>query len=230
MKRQNWNTLGNIFEVKTRKSFKKALGISAKHYEVLQGQSSDAYVANVFNGFKPSYDNFIAAYNRWKMYTGLFRGAVQDLNETLLSINPQLKIWQGQIFFHFPEGTSAAKALFPRKRTPFYKGNATVRTQALEVLAKALEEYPVLAAVKTDVETFHAMLHGKVEHKLEMDGLMGKYSKELEQQRKAVTTAMYGNLGLLMFHYRERTRMLKTYFDMGILKNKVRRKKRVKKK
>jgi hypothetical protein len=224
MKRENWNTLGNIFEVKTRKSFKKAFVFSERHYTALHGQNSDAYVANVFNGFVTPYDNFHQAYARWNSHTALLGGAVQDLNETLLTINPKLKEWEGKIFSNYPEGSEEATSLFPRKRTPFYKGNYTVRTQAVMVLAKSLEQYPLLATVKTDVDAFHTLLYGKLQHKIGLDGLVGKFSKELEQQRKAITTAMYGNLGLLMFHYRDRAQMLKVFFDMGVLKNKVKRK------
>jgi hypothetical protein len=230
MKRENWNTLGNIFEVKTRKSFKKAFILSERHYYALQGQHSDAYVANVFNGFANSFDNFHQAYNRWNVHTNLSIGAVGDLNETLLTINPKLKEWEGQIFSKYPEGTENATAIFPRKRSPFYKGAYKVRIESIHVLATTLQQFPLLAAVKSDVENFYALLDGKLQHKIGLHALVQKYSTELEKQRKAVTTAMYGNLGLLMFHYRERTPMLKVYFDMGLLKNKVKRKKRTKEK
>lgn len=230
MKRPNWNILGNMFEVKTRRSFKKAFLFSQRHYNKLYALSDDPYVADVFSTFQPVFDSFHNAFTQWNVLLGLHKGAVQDLNETLLTINPKLKQWEGKIFSHYSEGTEQAEAIFPRKRTPFYKGNYIVRTQAVAVLALALQNYPALAAVRVDVESFYALLDGKLQKRLEMRGAVKQQSTTLEQQRKIICTEMNGNLGLLMYHYRERPRMLKVLFDMGVIKNKVRRKKREKKK
>lgn len=219
-----------MFEVKTRRSFKKALALSQRHHNALYGQSADSFVAGVFSSFAPLSDEFLLQHNKWSIALGEKEAAVQDLNETLLLMNRRIKEWEGKIFFHYPEGTEQAKTIFPNKRTPFYRGKYVMRVEAVAILAKQLADYLLLSAAKTEVENFHVLLSGKLEKRLMMEGAVKKQKDDLETLRKEITSAMRGNLGLLMHHYRTRPRMLKVFFDIGVIKNKVRRKKRAKKK
>lgn len=226
MAREKWNILSNMFEVKTRGSFRKAFSFAQSHFNYLKGASSDPAIASVYNDFGPTWYNFKNAYTRWMVATGLYRGAVQDMNETLLSINKKLKVWEGKIHAQFYEGTEEAKSIFPHKRTPFYKGSDIARTEAVAALIITLNNYPTLSDTKADVQAFYSLLKSKVDAKHVAEGTVIARSTELEEQRQLLMAEIYGNLGRLLYVYRHNLSVIDNYFDMGVIKNKVRRKKR----
>lgn len=226
MKRESWNILANTFEIKTRGSYKKCYIFAEHHFAALQGAKANPAIAPIFAAFEPVYEDFFSEYAKWNGLRGTMESKTQGFTETLLTMQAKLKFWEGKIFFHYHEGTPEAETLFPHKRTPFYKGTHVSRVQAVRVLSKQLDQYPVLAAVKTDVEEYLQLLEGKLSKQTGTLGLLNNQSGTLEQKRKNICAEMYGNLGLLMHVYRHNTSILKAYFDMGVLKNRVHRKKK----
>lgn len=226
MVREKWNILANTFEVKTRGSIRKIFSFAEHHYGALHGSTADPFILSIYNSFKPVYDDFNDEYTKWKNMTGSKKAAKYDFNLTLLTMRTKLSFWEGKIFAQFPEGTPEATAIFPNKRTPFYKGNHVVRTEAVLTLSEQLGKYPSLAAVKADVDAFHTLLNGKLGRSLGIVGSLGLQYERLEEKRKTLATEMYGNLGLLMHHFKNNPKEIKRFFDMGVLKNKVHRKKK----
>ncbi len=230
MARQTWNILANTFELKTRGSFRKAFVFSERHYALLKGGSSDAAILAIFNGFKPVHEEFEAEFVKWQRFLGDQEGATLDFQNTLLLLQSKLKAWESGIYYYYPEGTREAVTIFPNKRTPFYKGSHIVRTEAVDTLLKQLAAYPVLATVKADVADYYAVLQSKLMKCIGNELMVSSQSAVLEKKRKLVANEIYGNLGLLMHRYRSNTDMIKAYFDMGVLKNAVHRKKKKKEK
>ncbi len=226
MARQTWNILANTFEIKTRGSFRKAFVFSERHYALLKSGIKDAAILAIFNSFKPVHEEFEAEFVKWQRFLGDQEGATLDFQNTLLLLQSKLKAWESGIYYHYPEGTTEAVAIFPNKRTPFYRGSHTVRTEAVDTLLKQLAKYPVLATVKADVADYYALLHGKLMERIASEMQVTTQSGVLEEKRKRIANEIYGNLGLLMHRYRDNTAMIKTYFDMGVLKNAVHRKKK----
>jgi hypothetical protein len=226
MAREKWNLLSNMFEVKTRGSYRKAFVFTERHFAFLKGASANPEIAPIYNEFGPLYLDFKNAYTRWKLAVGTHKGVVQDMNETLLSINKKLKQWEGKIHGEYPEGSEEATAIFPNKRAPFYKGSDIYRMESVGVLAGVLGNYPALAATKADVEAFYNLLKTKVGTRHGHEGIVQQRSHELEAKRKAIMAEMYGNLGRLLYIHRHNLSLVDHYFDMGVIKNKVRRKKK----
>ncbi len=226
MAREKWNILSNMFEVKTRGSFKKAFVFSERHFNFLKGGSANPDIAPIYNSFGPVHLDFSNAYVRWTLAKGHQKAAAQDLNKTLLSINQKLKQWEPQVYSLYPEDSSDGKAIFPHKRTPFYKGSDIARCEQVLVLAGQLQNYPALSALRTDVMNFYNLLESKVRARHGAEGAVFEQSNKLEQKRKKVCAEMYGNLGWLMHVYRHDLKRIDPYFDMGVIKNKVRRKKK----
>jgi len=229
MARQNWNILANTFEFRTRGSFRKAFGFADRHYKALKSTSTDAGIAVVYNSFKPVYEDFEKEYVKWLGLLGTQEGATTDFKQTMLNMRVKLKEWESKIYFHYPEDSPEAVTIFPHKRTPFYKGSNVSRTEAVHTLIKQLGKYAPLATVKADVETYYELLSGKLLQQSGNNGAIGTQSNLLEEKRKVMVTEMYGNLGLLMHHFRHNTALVKDYFDMGLLKNRVHRKTKKKK-
>lgn len=226
MAREKWNILSNMFEVKTRGSFKKANAFGQYHFAVLKSHSSEPLIQPMYNSFGPVFIDFQNAYTRWHMSEGLLKASVLGLNQALLSVNQKLKDWEPQVYVVYRQGTPEADGIFPNKRTPFYKGSDILRLEAVGTLAKALESYPALAAVHADVLSFYHLLKSKVDARHGAEAQIRTYSETLEQKRQKLCAEMYGNLGMLMYIYRHQIKNVEHYFDMGVIKNKVRRKKR----
>lgn len=226
MPRQKWNILSNIFEVKTRGSFKKANAFGQYHFAVLKGHSTEPSIQPMYNSYGPVFIEFQNNYSRWHMGEGQSKGAVVGLNKALLSINEKLKDWEPQVYLLYRQGTPEAMRIFPNKRTPFYKGSDVVRLAAIEALGKALETDPALAAVHADVVAFYQLLKAKIDARHGAEGRIQTLRNNLEQSRQKLCAELYGNMGMLLYLHRHQIQNVDRYFDMGVLKNKVRRKKK----
>jgi hypothetical protein len=130
-----------------------------------------------------------------------------------------LPSWEGKVFYHYPKGTAAATAIFPRNRAPFQTSSYEEKVQAVRTLKEVLASYPLLADLMTDVSTkYDLLLNARNAQKQQM-GLTAGYADLLEKQRQELCVMLYRNLGALMDRFGERPTDIERFFNLRLLRS-----------
>ena len=108
--------------------------------------------------------------------------------------------------------------LLPNGRKPFQSGGRDARILEVKALSKRLADFPALAAVKTDVDAFAVQMDAIRDTQQQKEGLVEKATDALEQQRKAMTAMMYGNLGRLMDKFMDDPLVIDRFFELQLIR------------
>jgi hypothetical protein len=214
-----WNFLSNTFALIGKKSFAKALKISTYHLAQLDLRKADPFILPMYTSYKVVHNNLDAAYNRWKMQGGVQKGSTLSVKQLLkLLVDDKLVRWEYAIMgLHLP-GTPNFVSLFPKGRSSFNSGTIDARINAVGQLGAALEGITELATTKTDVDDFFVQITNARSVQLGQKGGTESKSGELENAVEAAMVAMYGNLGLLMNHYKTDVKQIEAYFDLPTIR------------
>lgn len=218
MERQ-WIFLSNTFEVQTRGTVKKMYLLAADHRAKLQSQNADPDINLIYTEFDPIYQSFVLSRTLWRIASGTYKGKTQGFEEAMQELT-EVKVprWEGKVFAEYPANTPVATEIFPQKRSAFYDGTYEDRVDAVVALGEKLKEYAVLSATQLEVEAYGLQLKGLRDLQQNKEGVADVLSTQLEQQRIIVATAMYGNLGRLMYKYRTERERIEDYFELQYLR------------
>jgi hypothetical protein len=212
--RKRFNFLTNPFEVQTRKSYRKMLSVATKTHNILKGLQPDPFFAALFAEIEPAMLDYANLYGKFFGAFGSRKGNTLGLRLMMKELNhKKLPQWEGQVRALFPEGTAEETAIFLNKRKHFQSGPYATRINTVGVLAKALLQYPALAATQADVQLWYEQALALRNKQVGSKGLYGMGSSELEQQRIALADTLYGIMGRLMHHHKSNRDMVATYFD-----------------
>jgi len=214
-----WHYLENQFDNATSDSYKRANILGKDHLSKLAAEQSDPDIAFLFERFQPVLTNFVNAYSGWLKEKGIYKGWTQRMDE-IQDVLSSTKIaeWDNKIKAELGEDSPEQTTLLPNGRKPFQTGGRDARIQEVKGLSKRLEDFPALAAVKADVDTFVAQMDSIRNNQQQKEDLVEKTSDELEKMRKAMMIMMYGNLGRLMDKYMDGPLVIDRFFELQLIR------------
>ena len=220
MPSRTWIFLSNTFEVQTRDSHKNALSLGVDHKAKLQANDSISVVADMLTTFNPVLQAYLAADQNLSAAKGTYKGKTQTVEELFETLrDTKLPYWEGKIFFFYPEGTDEATELFPNARSPFNSGTYEQRIQSIKILGDKCAADTDLNAVSTDILAFHTQIESaRALQQSDGEGQVETLRDLREIARVAMCQEMYGNLGLLMNHFKTETERIEAYFDLSLIR------------
>lgn len=220
MGNSTWHYLDNQFDNATKNSFKKADTLFADHYAKLDAEKSDAVILTLLNRFSPGKTTWDERYSNWISADAVYRGET-DRFEAMLTDLTDNKIpqWDAKVQIVFLEKTPDYIIIFPNGRSIFQQGTRDQRIAEVDALALRLGNYPALAALQSEVQTFGNDLNTARNTQQSKEDLVSQASDLLEEQRVIVCQIMYANLGQLMDKFYLNPGNVARFFDLTILRN-----------
>lgn len=214
--------LVNSFLVATEDSYKKALTLGMDHLARLKANDSDSVVAAMAATFNPVMQAFLTAQQNLDSVLGDYKGETQSVEGLFELMNHEkLSYWEGQLFNHFPKGRAEATQLLPKGRAAFQSGTYEQRILAIKTLGTKCALIPVLVPLSVNVLAFHTQIaSARALQQSSGEGQAAALRSLRETARVSLCTEMYGNLALLMHHYRTDPTQVDRFFDFSLLRKK----------
>lgn len=219
MLKKIWIFLSNTFLVVTATSFRKMLLIGTDHARKLDAEKSDPDIDFLLKRYEPVLENYKNALSRananfgvQKSNTTVFKNYVEELYEVWMPA------WEGKVFNIYPKGTPESIAIFPNQKGTVRKGTQEEMLLALKTLANVVNTFEPLKFLAEDIEAKRTLLEQAKGTQSTTKGKRGLYSDELEQQRKKLAAALYGNLGRLMDKFQDDPSQVERFFDLSLLR------------
>jgi hypothetical protein len=223
--RRIWFFLQNVFDNCTKGNFIKMLGISTQHYNSINANAGDAFFDTLIAAYEPTHQWYVDAYNAWYASGGTHEGGTATMEQLIADLSStHIETWDIAIQGVYRKGTPQYIAWLPDGRKPFQSGSIESRINAVAALALAMGVPPLpLAATLVDINAKHAAL---VAARATQQGEItdtGEFSTELETARLNCAEDLYGNLGLLMNHFKETPEAIAGYFNLELIRSHVQR-------
>ncbi len=216
-----WMFINNPFMATAKRSYKQATKISTYHDAQLQAKAAnDPFFVPMYNTYHAAHETLNGAYTTWLSQGGTQKGSTLSVDQLLVLLSPKkVNGWEYTIQGVFDKTSPEYVALFPQARYPFSTGGKESRIAAVEQLSKSLTGIASLEAVKTDVDSFYAQLTNKRQVQLGHKGDTESKSSAIEIAIEAAMTEMYGNLGMLISHYKNNLSLIAAFFDLDTIRN-----------
>ena len=215
-----WHFLNNQFDNVTKNSNLRMVIITNDHHAKLMAQQADPDILTLLNRTTPLHNAFLTAYNNSKSAIGLRKAATQAVDEKLkLLRSTTLRSWDAKVQVHFLSGTSEYTSVFPNGLTAFHTSTIDQTVTMLKALSERADEHVPLAAVATEIDTFHTELKNLRDAQQGKEQQVGSTSTLLETQRVALANMMYANLGILMDKYADAPDNIANFWEVQLLQN-----------
>lgn len=215
-----WHYLINSFLVSTLNNYKKALVLGTDHEAKLIANQADGVIAAMLTTFSPVLQSFKTTDLNLRIALGEYKGDTQTVEELFEQLNKTLlPNWELQIYLQFAKGTPSATALLPNGRKPFQKGTYESRIQEIKVLGDKCALIAALQPLSVVILAFHTQIESARQLQQSTgEGQVAALRTLRETARISMCQAMFGNLGLLMNHYRTNPEEVGNYFDLTLLR------------
>jgi len=184
------------------------------------GVKSDSFFGTLYADFKPFFDTYLEKYDNWKIAQGLSKGETSQLSLYFNEFVEKLRAWDAIVQVVFLEKTPNYRSIFPSGKSIFYHGTFEQRVEQLSALAGRLGKFAALAALKTEITNYYKLVHDELIAHQNNQTIIKISSKELEAARIAIGQMLYGNLGLLMNHYKIDSEQISSFFPLDIIRAK----------
>ena len=212
--------LNNPMLSATENSFLKALRASTYHDNALFIEKANPFILSLYTRFHVLHLALRAAFEAWDLQGGQQQGTTLTLQQLMnLLNNTKIRDWDVALQSKYNKTTAEYKTILPNNRAPFQTGTQLERLTAVKVLSDAVGNYPSLAELKTDIDTFNTQL--KTAYDLQKGNITLTKSKSevVEAARVAMCIGQYANLGALMQEHAANPEYLLKYFDQSVLSN-----------
>ncbi|MGE3825466.1 MAG: hypothetical protein AB7G44_14690, partial [Bacteroidia bacterium] len=211
----------NPFLSVTRNSYKDMLSLGVDHKAKLVANQADPEIAAILVTYDPILQSYLNVDQNLSSVLGTYKGKTQTVEELFVELaKVRLPIWEGQIFFFFPEGTETATTLFPNARSAFNDGTYEQRIQAIKVLGDKCALIPSLAGVSANILAFHTQIESaRLTQQSQGEGAADTLRTLRETARVLLCQELYGDMGKLMYKFRSNPTAIGDYFDMEILRS-----------
>lgn len=213
-----WPFSNNPFLSATRKSYSRALVIGTFTDAALFANLSDPVFLALYNMYHPIFTAFETDYGKWHSSLGIKMGSTIGLRDLMKELVVKARKWDVTIQNVFAFDTAEYKTLMPHGRTPFNRGKHLSKIESVAVLETNLAGKPALAALHTEVSSFHAALNDALSNQQGKSSASTLNSKMLEAKRKELCKALFVVLGSLIAHFPESPRSIESYFDLVTLR------------
>lgn len=212
--------IANTFEINTQGSHRKAFRVFTDTTAKLEAEIADPDIAVMYNEFQAVSKVYQTIYSQSKQTGFTYHGKTANLEQVLTAELPiELRKWEAKIRYHFYEDSPTEQEIFYNKRSPFLSGTYEDRITAISALSEKTKEFDVLADVQLQIESFYNLAQSARLVQQQNEGMVGKLSDLLENQRVLVCDVLYGVLGLLMHKYRHNRHQILRYFDWSLLRS-----------
>ena len=218
----DWIYIGNLFEILLRMAFHVTYIIGKDHLAKLKEREEEhTTIRQIYDRLLPFFEAFEKAYINWKSAKGYYKGAtmrVENLQSELQS--QRYAKWSAAVQWLYPKDSPEFAVLFPEGGLPFQKGARDTRIVAVKTLAQQLVDYPQLAHVKDDAQTFYELMESTRFSQQRYEQNIQNASDELHKQRQILVDEFYLNfLDLLKLNYKERPNVL-AFWQVNLLRSK----------
>jgi hypothetical protein len=220
---RNWIFATNTFESNTRNNYKRMLTLTLDHYGklVLAAASNPAFVP-LRDEYEPFHLEYQNAYNAWVTAGGVHEGSTLSVEELLEDLNTKLRGWEATVRYVYQEDSPQERSIFPNKRAPYQSGTYEQRISAVKGLALHLATFttePLLVTLSGDVMTFYDTIEAARVAQTGNELGISSRSAALERARVNCAIEMYGNMGRIMYIYRENPVEIEQFWDLSLLRN-----------
>lgn len=154
-----WSWLINPFLVIARRSRILAEKVADYTYAALDARNADPFFGPLFTAFKLVYDPMKAEQTSWQAQKGVQKGSTKSVDDLLADVVKKINKWDREISIVFEPGSPDYLKLLPNGHAPFGTNKKKDdRIKALKALSENLDGIVPLAATKTDVDNFIALL------------------------------------------------------------------------
>ena len=194
-----------------------------KHTNTLAA-SPDPFIQSLYDKTLPVLEEYRDAYSSRIAVKGGRKGETLRFKYMLKELyTKKIPEWEVTVLVRFPERSPEYKAIFNKGRTGFRRGRYDIRIAAVGTLAKHLESFDGLFALRTEVEDYYNELLALKNTQRGKTVQVKDASTRMEAARKAAAVQMYSNLGYLMGKYCEEPEKIKRYFEVGKLRTRRRK-------
>lgn len=196
--------------------------LGTDHEAKLMANQADAVIAAILATFSPVLQSFKATDINLRIALGEYKGETQTVEELFDHLNKiLLPNWELQIYLLFPKGTPNATILLPQGRKPFQNGTYESRIQEIKTLGNKPLMVASLPALSVVILAFHTQIESARQlQQSSGEGQVKALRTLRETARVSMCQAMFGNLGLLMNHYKTNPAQVANYFDLVLLRTK----------
>jgi hypothetical protein len=214
-----WSFIRNVFEIVTNGSYRLANRINNWHLNALLAQIAVPFFEGLYNAYKPISNNFVSAYTKWKNALAIQKAATATLKELLGDLSKtKARAWIAAVEVVYPKGSADYIKLIPNGSKPFQSGSQDDRISAVRTLYFAIGADTSLATLKTDVENTLTLIEGADTAQLAALNEVALLSDMVESTRVEMCIAQYGNLGLLMHHFKKEPDNVAAFFDLKAIR------------
>jgi hypothetical protein len=219
MSTATWSYLRNPFDTATKNSFRLMLIMAKDHLDKLFGNVSDPDIAMIYAFVKPEYDAFMQAFNNVQMNTSAYKSRTMQMENLLLELSgKKAKQWDIGVQGQYLDDTAEYMDILPNRRGAFQKGSYDERVNALDIFAQKLANYPILATVQADVQTFFAQISTARTTQQGLEYQDTQLRKTVENTRIKLATAMHKSFAFLLYKYIDDVSQVESYFELQYIR------------
>ena len=216
----DWSYIRNLFNNVTKGNNKRMLMMGRDHRDKLGQYAADPDIAALSVFFNPAFSDFENLYSEVNVNSAFYQGntkMVEDLMQQLRG--NKIKQWDIWIQNEFLDDTPQYLMLLPNRRTPFQNGAYELRIDAVRTLQTALQRFPNLANVSTDVQAFMQNLDSARTAQQQVESLDQSLRQRLESSRLELAKQMHRAFGFLLYkHYQNPTDIIR-YYELKYLQS-----------
>jgi len=212
----------NFFLSTTESSFRLAVRMSTKHDGALYIQSLtlDPFFVTMYGYFHPIHVALKAAYDAWISQGGSQESLTLTLNQLLrLLSGTKADAWMSAVKVVHDKTSARFKEIFPDLKKSLQQGTQTQKIAAVHAISLAIGTEGALSILKTDVDTFYALLLGANTTQKGSISHTGILSDTIEAARVNDCIAQLADYGLLMNKYASTPEVVANYFDEAALRH-----------
>lgn len=216
---EDWQSIQNQFYNATKNSYKKFYILSADHLSKLKNGVNNYPICTILlNRYEPLHLNFTKAMSDWQNANNFYKAATSKVDSIQTDLVKQVGIWEVNVLNVYYLDTPEYITLFPNGRSPFQIGGREQRIMAVETLATALQNYPLLSNLQSTVANFLAMYKDERDKQQQLEQTIPIKSKEIEDTHAAAADMMNRNLALLINEFGT-DYLITSFFELDIIRN-----------
>lgn len=202
-------------------NYSMALDVYKAHNDRLYAGVSQAGIQPLYDDFNPLWDNYNNAYTLVQTLKNQGQGNTQLVTDRMAELRVKIRLWDISIQVVYDQTSTEYKALLPNRRGPFQTGTYQAKLNAVATLHAALDGIAPLAAIRTQVGAFLALMQAAL-------GGQAASSTEVQNALTALDAALlaagkqvFKNYGSLVVLYFQNPTVIATYVPFDKLSRKT---------
>ncbi len=215
-----WSYLENPFASLAKRSQKQFLLFTRDHRDKLQQWQADPDIAPLFQKVQAAYSNFEQKYADLSAVTGMYRTKTRIFENLIQDLSAKkIKTWDIQVQVVYADDTPEYQGIFPNRRNPFQAAAYDLRINSLMSLVNILSNYPLLANVQADVQTFLAQIQQARTEQQGFENNEQVLRSELNDIVQKLASEMYYVYAMLIAKYYTQVEKVENFYELKYLRS-----------